>query len=313
MSTLKMSSSTTVTTTVQPVGLEPTIHMKLQPPSKPSTLQSTVRLRKLRLDPSRALEPTRKKLTTIESQRVMSVFEETIRRVEIVTLLPYIMENLDRFKIVLGIELVETLVQHMALQNNYQDIRQQLDRQLEKRLRSAKSLSSKGSRYEDTDQEDTDISRRSSASSVHSLESVDNHVDELIRLLTQVAQNLSHSCKNLLRVFSLNPAAMNAITAEYKHRNEDCKQLVGYLTELKEILLGKLLTTPEEENERMDYLKEISKRERNNAVIIDKLESELKAAIEDKDEEVCWLFLSNCLKHMLVLGTYCNLYCRYIM
>ncbi|XP_041348856.1 dynein regulatory complex protein 10-like [Gigantopelta aegis] len=290
MSTLKMSSAMTVTTTIKPVGLEPTVHMKLQPPSKPSPSQNTVRLRKLRLDPSRALEPTRKKLTTIESQRVMSVFEETIKRVEIVTLLPYILENIDRFKIVLGIELVEMLLQHIAFQDSYQDIRSELDKQLQKRLKSGKSSSVvKGSQFDDADddqQEEADTSRKTSASSTHSLQSLDGQAEHLMRQLTLIAQKLSHSCKNILRVFSLNPAAMNAITAECEHRKEDCKELVGYLLELKEILLGKLLTTPEEENERMEYLKEISKRERNNAVIIEKLEGELKAAIEDKDEEI---------------------------
>ena len=50
--------------------------------------------------------------------------------------------------------------------------------------------------------------------------------------------------------------------------------------------MHKLLTTPEEEQERMAYLNEISKRERQNAQIIEKLESELKEKNNDKNEEV---------------------------
>ena len=50
--------------------------------------------------------------------------------------------------------------------------------------------------------------------------------------------------------------------------------------------MHKLLTTPEEETERMAYLDEISKRERQNAAIIEKQEKELKEAIDDKEEEV---------------------------
>lgn len=55
--------------------------------------------------------------------------------------------------------------------------------------------------------------------------------------------------------------------------------------------MGKLLATPEEERERIAYLTEIAKRERANAVIIDKLETELKEKIEDKDREVCSILL----------------------
>ena len=50
--------------------------------------------------------------------------------------------------------------------------------------------------------------------------------------------------------------------------------------------MGMLLTTPIEETERNLYLKEISQRERHNAAIINRLEIELKAAIDDKDQEV---------------------------
>ena len=80
---------------------------------------------------------------------------------------------------------------------------------------------------------------------------------------------------------------------EMSQRGPECKELVQYLQELREILRHKLLTTPEEERERMAYLNEISKRERQNAVIIEKLEGELKEKNDDKDEEVC-LFVCQC-------------------
>ena len=81
-------------------------------------------------------------------------------------------------------------------------------------------------------------------------------------------------------------------------RGPECKELVQYLQELREILRHKLLTTPEEERERMAYLNEISKRERQNAVIIEKLEGELKEKNDDKDEEVC-LVACHYVKYLL--------------
>ena len=58
------------------------------------------------------------------------------------------------------------------------------------------------------------------------------------------------------------------------------------LNELKEILMGMLLTSPTENTERNMYLREISERERHNATIIERQEVELQAALDDKENEV---------------------------
>ena len=114
---------------------------------------NTLRLRNHpRGDPTRALEPARKKLTTIESQRIMAVFEESIKRAEIVTALPYITENIDRFKVSLGTELVDVIKQHGRIQVTYRDIRAQLDELLQKRERQlAKNASRASTKLQDGD------------------------------------------------------------------------------------------------------------------------------------------------------------------
>ncbi|XP_076452262.1 uncharacterized protein LOC143287905 [Babylonia areolata] len=89
--------------------------------------------RGIRLNPDRALEPARRKLETLEAQRVVAVFEETIRRVQIVTALPYIMQNMDRFSVPLGTELVELMRHHSVVISSYDEIHQELNKQLEKR------------------------------------------------------------------------------------------------------------------------------------------------------------------------------------
>ena len=118
---------------------EPTYHMKAagppQPPAGAAKTNNTLRLRHLKLDPTRALEPARKKLTTIESQRIMAVLEEAIKRAEIVTALPYIIDNIDRFKVSLGSELVDGIKQHSRIQSTYRDIRSQLDDLFQRRDR----------------------------------------------------------------------------------------------------------------------------------------------------------------------------------
>ena len=354
-----MATAAMARTLTQTVGAEPTLQMKLtlpEPPQGKGGLISNKLRNRLRLDPSRALEPARKKIATIEAQRVMSVLEDTIGRSEVVTLMPYIIENLDRFRIMLGIELAELLEHHATILDSYEEIKSTLDKQMNRgkaaqlktpsersqtqtpepeveqglteqedahseggsRPQSKASThtssrqesdvsrpgslqgsrrgsqasekgsqaSAKGSRASGRESKGSADSRARSVVSEASHFSMDSQIERTVRSLTMVAQQLNTSCKNLLRAFSINPTAMNTIKHEFAKRDVHSQELITYMNELKEILLNKLLTTPEEEKERMEYLQEISKRERNNAAVIDKLEVELKAAQDDKDDEV---------------------------
>lgn len=324
-----MATAAMARTLTETVAVEPTLQMRLQLPNPPQGKAMGMmnnRLRnRLRLDPSRALEPARKKIATIEAQRVMSVFEDTILKSEIISLMPYIVENLERFRISLGADLAELIEQHAVILSSYEDIKLALDRQMKRN--AAKRKPSRESRSPTMSPDDpegnqmldenpaADIasgrsvpssrqessrassqrsgsrvsgmsSRPSSVQSVDSNYSMDSQMERTIRSLTMVAQQLNTSCKNVIRAFQGNPSAMNTIKHEYSKRGREAQEFITYMNELKDILLNKLLTTPEEEKERMDYLQEISKRERNNAAVIEKLETELKAAQDDKDEEV---------------------------
>lgn len=106
-------------------------------------LNSGLRFRNNKLDPNKALEPTRKKLSTIESQRIMSVFDDAIKRVKIVTALPYIVKNMDRFRVSLGVDLADMVRQHFRIQASYQEIRNQLDELLQCRARQLEDIEAK--------------------------------------------------------------------------------------------------------------------------------------------------------------------------
>ncbi|XP_059149687.1 dynein regulatory complex protein 10-like [Physella acuta] len=316
---------------------EPTVHIRLAPlpPGGNKKNVTTVRVRNIKLDPTRALEPARKKLSAIESQRVMAVFEDTIRRVEIVTALPYIISNIDRFRVSLGAELSNLINQHIRIQDSYQDIRDQLDQILFKRAQQLEKIELKRVakeeeeakkreelEFEEDDDDDEQYAENEMqnnasglnlletsqevsgdihqmvkedgdgevrASSAHSRDSImtdyEPRIKETMRNLGLVAQQVSHSCKSILRLFIINPAAMKVVT-ESCPREESGESILYNMQELKEILMNKLLTNPEEEDEKVAYLDEISKRERHNASVIEKLEKDLKAAIEDKEEEI---------------------------
>ncbi|KAK3083849.1 hypothetical protein FSP39_004080 [Pinctada imbricata] len=310
-------------TTTETIGVEPTLHMKLQMPHPPNSKypgpgggMSKMR-QKLRLDPSRALEPARKKIATIEAQRVMSVFEDTITKTEIVTLLPFILENRERFRVSLGAELSLLLDIHKNTVDSYEEIKQQLDIQLRRNKEPSRAVPRSPNDLQSDIQDDTfhdttgergvttegeemspppspndgkaTTTGRSSAGSnrseVQSVMSYDSQTERTMRNLSLVAQQLSSSCKNILRAFSANPNVLSMIKNQAR-RDPLSKGVCTQLNELKDILMNKLLTTPEEEKERMLYIQEISKRERHNAGIIDDLETKLKAAMDDKDDEI---------------------------
>ena len=298
---------------------EATLHMKLQtkhsptmapyPPSMPKPRG------KLRIDPQRALEPARKKLSTVEGQRIMAVLYDSIRRTELLTALPYILENVERYKIVLGSDLCNLLESHKVIIQTFEELKVEAEKLLE---RGQRSPTPKGDTDYDevADQEDgvegeeginterpvsnasskrstsshshhTDSPTHKSPSSVTSAGSISSKADEAMRSLTMVARQMQYSCKNIMRGFAVNPTAVNTILRDAGiERAEHSDELIAEMNELKDILMGKLLTTPVEEDERALYLREISERERYNSGIIAKLETELQAAVDDKEQEV---------------------------
>ena len=56
---------------------------------------------RLQLDPLRLHEPARKKLTTIETQRIMLVFDDLVQKMELIEILPIIVAHTDLFKSVI--------------------------------------------------------------------------------------------------------------------------------------------------------------------------------------------------------------------
>lgn len=284
---------------------EATLHMKLQVKSTGAMAPHPPMMAKprgrLRIDPQRALEPARKKLSTVEAQRIMAVLHDSIRRTELVTALPYILENLDRYKIVLGSDLCNLLESHNVIIQTFEELKANAEKLLEREQR--------GQTPDDLDVDETDDQKDAGeearpaskgSTSYHadspshkassrptSAGSIGSRADEAMKSLTMVARQMQYSCKNIMRGFAVNPTAVNTILRDVDtERAEHSDELIAEMNILKDILMGKLLTTPVEEDERAQYLKEISERERYNAGIIAKLETELQAAVDDKDQEV---------------------------
>lgn len=80
-------------------------------------------------DPLRILAPGQKKLSTIESQRVLAVMEEAIKRLDGATLIPILAHSLERFSVSMGAELVRQLKEYNHLTGEYNRIYMSLEQQ----------------------------------------------------------------------------------------------------------------------------------------------------------------------------------------
>ena len=70
-------------------------------------------------DPLRILAPAQKKLSTIESQRILGVIDETMKRLEGISTLSQLVGSIDRFSVSLGSELVSLLEEYKRLVVQY--------------------------------------------------------------------------------------------------------------------------------------------------------------------------------------------------
>jgi hypothetical protein len=80
-------------------------------------------------DPLRILAPGQKKLSTIESQRVLAVIEEAIKRMKNAMLIPIFAGSLDRYSVPLGVEVVVLLDEYIQLSTEYNRLYLELEQQ----------------------------------------------------------------------------------------------------------------------------------------------------------------------------------------
>ncbi|MEE6516997.1 hypothetical protein FKM82_026885 [Ascaphus truei] len=208
-------------------------------------------------DSMKMLEPGRKKLSTVETQRVVAVLDETIKNVELVSLFHHAADNLEIFSVIFGSELAGALREHQRLQVQLQ-------------LRRRSRVMALGEEDEGSPREERNMAEAADVS----------------RNLALLRQGIQSSVKNTLRLFLANPHASKVLRAEGHVRDSACEELIQVLLELRGFLFEMLLTSQLEQNERMLYLQVITLRDRKNRDTVAALEEELNAAILDRDKEI---------------------------
>ncbi|KAI1232862.1 IQ domain-containing protein D [Lamprotornis superbus] len=186
----------------------------------------------------KVLDPGQLKPDSTETERILTVLDETIVKLEITRLILRIIGSLERYARMLGPEITSSLLEHQKLSMEVQHL-----------------LSSPG------DEE----SRRA------------------------VEQRLKYSLRNILRLFLANPLLYHGLKYEVRVRESPADVFIKAFVEFRDFTLERLLTSPDEEKEKIRFMEDISLEVEKNTEIISALQEELAVAIQTRDEEtVAW-------------------------
>ncbi|NXA60213.1 DRC10 protein, partial [Mohoua ochrocephala] len=183
----------------------------------------------------KVLDPRQLKPDSTETERILTVFDETIVKLEITRLIPRITGSLERFARMLGPDITSSLLELQKLSVEIQDL-----------------LTSPG-----------DEKRRRA-----------------------VEQRLKCSLRNTLRLFLANPLLYHGLKYEVWVRESPADVFIKAFKEFRDFTLERLLTSPDEEKEKIQFMEDISLRVEKNTETISALRAELEAAIQTRDEEV---------------------------
>ncbi|XP_008687142.1 dynein regulatory complex protein 10 isoform X2 [Ursus maritimus] len=207
------------------------------------------------------LVPSKSKLTTIEAKRVMSVLDETIHKVELVTLLSYMASNYETLEGVLGQDIMKAVSEHEDLCRSLLDTVIYLQDK-ERRLQEEEEYKEEGW-FRDR------------------ILSIELQKSSLPPLMQQIKE----STKDTLRLLLNNPQAVRLLQTYTPSRSAEAQNFIDCLIELRGFLFEKLLTGPVEARDKSQFIQDINRRNRRNQGIIDTLENELVASVKNRDAE----------------------------
>ena len=208
---------------------------------------------------TKIFDSSRRKLDSLDSQRIMGVLDDVIKKTEIVTLLPFIVENLNRYSVMLGSDICNSLQEYEKIRLAYS-----------KACSANRKLRQHSARQRDStmDKAEKDI-----------LEDVQTN-------MSFFASSMDSTIKTLLRKFKLNPTAMQTIKVEFRERTSEANLMIEQLNQLQHMVFSRLVTSPNEEVEKHKLTVQMMTREKKARTLIKKLEQELNQEKSSKDNLV---------------------------
>ncbi|NXO85664.1 DRC10 protein, partial [Sitta europaea] len=181
------------------------------------------------------LDPSQLKPDSMETERILTVLDETIVKLEITRLILGITGSLERYARMLGPEITSRLLEHQKLSMKMQHL-----------------LASPGDK----------------------------------KSMRAVEQHLKCSLRDILRVFLANPLLYHGLKYEVRVRESPADVFIKAFMEFRDFTLKRLLTSPEEEKEKIKFMEDISLQAEKNMETISALQEELAAVVQTRDEEV---------------------------
>ena len=177
---------------------------------------------KIKLDPLKALEPDRKKLTTLEAQRIIGVLEELKLKSEVIIILPHVFKDLAKYRDILGEEIYAILQGHRKSIEEF--------RAVEKTY--------------------ADMTGKQSSS--------DEAVEKTLAKLNNMRLELELSIRNILRAFRNQEERMRTLLAETSSgKPKEGSFFVQSVSDLKDILFDRLLVSPAEQHDKIQFLAQV--------------------------------------------------------
>lgn len=230
-------------------------------------------------DPLRILAPAQKKLSTVESQRILAVMDEATKRLECALVLPFLADSLHRFSVSLGSELVAMIEEYHKLVGEYNQLFELLESQgTNVGISSDMNLQTSSG---------TSIRSGGGAGRAIRLEPLlERTTEDVEERFHQIRHQLKHCVKSILRALNKDPATTSILQAAAKERSRTSSQLLESMGSLCGVVNETLLTTSVEEVKREEHLQKVAERQQSAEEQIRRLERELEEALQQKNEEV---------------------------
>ncbi|XP_027719385.1 dynein regulatory complex protein 10 [Vombatus ursinus] len=222
------------------------LRLAMGPASKKALLSCTA---------TNQMDPARTKLTTIEAKKIIFVLDETIRKVEMVTLLSAAACNLESLEGLCEDDVIKAVRDHEDFCHTLLEL-DNLVREEQEQL---------------------------AESGDHGQQLL---LEEHKRNLTLLKEEVKGSARNTLRIFLRNLPAGEVLCTQVVGRSEEANIFLQGLIEFRGFVFEKLLTSPMEEKEKAEFLEEINLQEKKNKQLIQDLEAELGATLKARDSEM---------------------------
>ena len=238
-------------------------------------------------DPLRILEPAQKKLSTVESQRILAVVDDTIKKLESALVLPFLSDSLSRFTVAMGTDLVALMEEYQREVCEYNRLHQQLNSQgITPKVERTHSHAVHSGRRPSAIAAALKVHLSTPTRPVRLQPLEPTPEANMEEEFYEVRHRLKRVIKCIVGTLARNPSAATMVKNAAHEKSKMGEHMVEAVTDLQAVVQEKLLTTKLEEDRRGEYLQKVVARQNSAEEEIVKLEKQLAEAMQCKNEEV---------------------------